>query len=154
MKLISMCEFVDSQKETPTFDTPQIDWYDKEVDKLYKIRKYSKFIQQPLKLCMFVPVDKNDNILTEPVNYSAFEVGMSGKEFNFNFIDCQEYKESLENILFEGFVFYKDDNESFSLDLINSDGSETFCFMKNEIIEDLLTFDYYFTLTETAIKNI
>lgn len=152
MKLMSMIAYVDSKEETPTFDTPQIDWYNKEIDKLYQIRKYSNFLKQPLKLEMFTPCNEQNKPLKEPSWWYRYQNGASPFMNMDEIRPCQEYKKALENVLFEGFVFYKDDNESFSMDLINSDGSETFCFMKNETIEDLLTFDFEFTLTEKALK--
>lgn len=72
MKLVSMTDFVLEQKITNTLDTSQIDWYDKEISKLEKIRSYAKFLKTPLNLGMFVPCDSDGNVLEEPkrINYS------------------------------------------------------------------------------------
>jgi len=120
-----------------------------------KSRNNRAFLKQPLSIEMFVPCKLVDGfwvVLEEPIDNTCENCNHK-QDFD---ICCrfEEYQKAKESCLFEGFIFYKDDNESFSLDLINSDGSETFCFMKNETIEDLLGFDYYFKLTATALKQI
>ena len=62
-----------------------------------------KLLNQKLKLEMLIPCDKKGKILEEPVNYSAYEVKMSAKDFGFNFIDCEEYEQAKEKVLFKGF---------------------------------------------------
>lgn len=131
------------------------------VKDLYKrmisFYNYANFLGQILELWMFVPSKLVNGVwvvLEEPKNVFSDSPDKKTSEMYQNSSLFIEYQEAKDRVLFEGFLFYKYDNESFSLDLSDSDGSETFCFMKNETIEDLLTFDYEFKLTPTAKKQI
>src|SRR6478735_5237627 len=102
MKLISMVDFVDLQEETPTFDTPQMDWYDKEVEKLYKIRKYANFLKRKLDLSFFAPCNDKKEPLKEPEWWCRYCNGASPFMNMDEIRHCQEYKKALENVLFDG----------------------------------------------------
>lgn len=159
MKLISMIQFIKNNPETSTIDMDEFDYYYKESNILDKIRFYADFLSQPLDLSMFVPLDENGDILEKPdltckrpdskVNcYCGEESVKYCREWWLEWIEAEE------RVIFKNFVFYKEDSESFSLNLIDTDGSETFTFMKKETIEDLLTFDYEFEFTELCIKKM
>lgn len=140
-KLISMTDFVlEQERVNGGFGIEEAD----------KIWNYTKFLKQPLTLGMFVPVNKHGNILNEPVNYSAYEVEMSGKDFNFNFIDCQEYQEATESRFFEGFTVRKQGHELMVTTL--SDDNVWVNWNTSKIIEDLVYLKPI--LTESAKKQI
>lgn len=56
MKLTSMTDFVLEHKHMILSNS----------DKYIRISKYAKFLKQPLKLEMFIPCDKDGNVLEEP----------------------------------------------------------------------------------------
>lgn len=70
MKLISMTDFVLEQKYTTTLDISQVDFYDKELNILSKIRNYARFLKKPLTLGMFVPCDEDGSVLEEPKTFN------------------------------------------------------------------------------------
>lgn len=163
MKLIPMTDFVFQLGKTSTFDTDQIDWYNKELDKLDQIRGYANFLKQPLKLEMFVPCDDDGIVLEVPENYHFYEKRLDPNEFRFNVIDCIEYKEAKEKVLFEG-ISVQNSKEWIELygeiriyvetDVKEKMFSHVFReeYSKHKTIEDLTKYDL--TLTENAIKQI
>jgi len=145
MKLISMTDFVIEQKITETFDTPQIMWYDSEVNKLDKIRTYANFLKQPLELWMFVPCDEDGNVLEKP----------KGTDLNSSFFEMQEdynlevkYEIAKEKCLFEdcelmdGWCIHLSDGTLFA-------GIDK---LSGYTVEDLT--HYKPLLTQTAIKQL
>lgn len=164
MKLISMILFVLEQSKirneinVKAEKEERIDWMiDANYNYIEKTEKYADLLIQPLTLGMFVPVSAHGNLLNEPVNYSAFEVGMSGKDFSFNFIDCQEYKEAKERVLILGFNF------KYSDKFVTTVSNERLWFnfkSKNIFVNDKLVYTiedvvkYQLVLTESAIKQI
>lgn len=159
MKLISMIQFIKNNPETSTIDMDEFDYYYKECNILDKIRFYAGFLSQPLDLSMFVPLDKNGDILEKPDLTCKRNESKGNCQCGEESVkDCRElwleWTEAEDSVIFKGFVFYKEDSESFSLNLIDTDGFETFNFMKNETIEYLLTFDYEFEFTELCIKKM
>ena len=114
---------------------------------LFKIRGYAKFLKQPLKLEMFVPVDEEGNFLEEPEQFKEWI--KSDHYFNASESvthQCRMYKKAKEKVLFEGFVLEKDE-------LINNGilfwvGE----FEGKEIIENCIPFNI--TLTPNAIKQL
>jgi hypothetical protein len=137
-KLIGMTDFVLEQKQTPTFDTDQGDWYYLEVDKLDKIRRYASFLKQPLTLGMFVPVDEKGSVIEEP--------DIDDNEY-FNWTD---YNYALERCLFEGNFIARKVKDYYVL----SYDDDMFWLSWNElrIIESIV--DYEFELTPTALKQL
>jgi hypothetical protein len=57
--------------------------------------EYAKFLYRPLKKGFFVPCDKDDNILEEPISYDGMDSGDSLK--------LQEYEKAKDQILFKGY---------------------------------------------------
>lgn len=145
MKLISMvdyCQEVSKEFMAPKKPFDKNEWFG-------KILNYSDFLKQPLTLEMFVPVSIHGNVLNEPVNYSAYQFGMSGKDFNFNFVDCQEYQEAKERVLFEGFEY---DKMGFAYSTTQSDCGFDEEYMENKTIEYLVK--YNLELTESAKRQL
>ena len=103
-----------------------------EGTKYKDIVSYANFLKKPLKLGYFIPCDKNDVPLEEP------------KKLNFKNDDdledyCFKYSISKQRVLFE----YQWEFQSW-------DSSD----MENSRIEDLLSDELTYILTETAKKEI
>lgn len=138
MRLISMVDYVLEQD----LETPK-------GRKISEIVKYGLFLKQPLELWMFVPCDKEGNVL-EAVPYYA-----DGIE------KVNEYKKAKERCLFEGFAI---EEESFISNIphfyLEIDGvkimwnfNDKWVFYKGfKTVEDLIKYDLQ--LTQTAIKQI
>ena len=93
---------------------------------------FDNFLEKPLKLGYFIPCDKNDVPLEEP------------KELNFKNDDdledyCFKYSIAKQRVLFE-----------YQWEFKSWDSSD----MENSRIEDLLSDELTYILTETAIKEI
>ena len=103
-----------------------------EGTKYKDIVSYAHFLKKPLKLGYFIPCDKNDVPLEEP------------KELNFKNDDdledyCFKYSIAKQRVLFE-----------YQWEFKSWDSSD----MENSRIEDLLSDELTYILTETAIKEI
>ena len=94
MKLISMLDFVLKQNYTTTLDISQIDFYDKELSILEKIRNYANFLKQPLNLGMFVPCYENGNPIILDTEHKECPISWSIDEI-------EKYKKAKEKVLFE-----------------------------------------------------
>ena len=138
MKLISMTDFVLEQNEkiNENFKKNILMTQGETLDELNNfidiITNYANFLKKPLKLGYFIPCDKNDVPLKE------------AKELNFKNDDdledyCFKYSISKQRVLFE----YQWEFQSW-------DSSD----MENSRIEDLLSDELTYILTETAIKEI
>ena len=104
------------------------------------VKNYAKFLNQPLKLEMFVPCDEDGYILEEP------EVDKEEIDENTTQIFAQyqyELDKAKENILFEGF-------ENSTIDELKI----MFKTCKLNIIEDFLNYKEEIQLTENAVKQI
>lgn len=159
MKLIPMVDFVLSQdqeynKPTPTYA------YKVDLDNYKKVVNYANFLKQPLKLGMFVPCDKEGNVLEEPnckdyiVENSLTSIGVTQdlhiKTYNK---DIKKYQQAKDRVLFEG----------LKVELVKS-GDQIYYLVKNDLgniwaswntsktIEDLIPYDL--TLTKTVIEQI
>ena len=168
MKLTSMTSFVLEQNYTTTLDISQIDFYDKELSILEKIRNYAKFLRLPLKLEMFVPCDNDEEIL-KPQYIAGKEVIYNELVEEFIMDKVKEYNEAKEKVLFEGFNLNQKDfsklesifcltKECFQITFFTK---EKGCFMDNlktnktyeiKTIEDLIQYNLH--LTENAVKQI
>jgi len=129
MKLIKMVDFV--------LDTKQ----NLEIGKdfIEVVCNYANFLKQPLKLEMFVPCDKNNEIIIER-HCQYFD---NEKEHE-NYI--KEINEAKEKVLFEGFRFQK---EGYVTNGIFKFDEE---YLENKTIEYLIEFSL--TLTQSAIKKL
>jgi len=143
MKLISMTDYC--QEVSSEFMSPK-----KPFDKNYwfgKILKYSDFLKQPIELCMFVPCDKDGNVLEEPTHY--------GKSIETMRELLKEYKQAKERCLFKGFeIIHKDKHRiTIDCDFLELD----FNLIKNKFENHKTTEDlvkYNLQLTPTAQKLI
>ncbi len=168
-----MTDFVLKQNYTTTLDISQIDFYDKELSILEKIRNYAKFLKQPLKLEMFVPCDENGNILEEPKK-TDYQVDVNTKCSGWKYLydsndkligyyddrkwkeDFVKFKQAKEKVLFEGFEIDKNGylvhNNDISIGrFISYQEGFNFLFRDNmKNIEDLVDFDFF--INENTIK--
>ena len=100
---------------------------------------------------MFVPCDDEGNVLECPGKYS--DKKWTEEEMANWGGDINEYQQSKEKVLFEGFkIYHHNDTQQW---LSNGNGSifldKSFA-LRNEIIEELI--DMNVTLTQSAIKQL
>lgn len=108
--------------------------------------RYAKFLTQPLELWMFVPCDKNGDVL----EFKEFET-WSKSNYEYN-VYMDKYQKAKEKVLFEGFDFIK---MSEYYIIINSHGKNVwYSWNKSKPVENLLNEVTEVSLTETAIKQI
>ena len=94
MKLISMTDFVlNFSKESNRCNYEQA--YD-------QISSYANFLNQPLKLEMFVPCDENGNLLEEIIFSEQVYIYLNYQEKQDYVKRCDIYKKAKEKVLFEG----------------------------------------------------
>lgn len=147
-RLISMTYFVLEKYKSFNTDNDTV---------LYKIVDYAKFLKQPLELWMFVPVDKEGNVLEEP---KFPHLGSENQDEYIKHYDSKskQYQQAKERCLFEGFE--KIDWTSMSGFEI-SNGEIQVCFYKEKpdyfvlnykTIEALVK--YNLQLTPAALKQI
>lgn len=124
-----------------------LDWYEKSRN------NYDVFLNQPLKLEMFVPCDHEGNVLKEP----EFKDTLNS---NSHFLATEKYQKAKEKVLFEGFSL---SFETSGIICISSESYEIqIAFYKNGVItinskefktiEDIIK--YNITLTSNAEKLI
>ena len=101
---------------------------------------YDSFLKQPLKLEMFVPCDKDGNVLGEPYN--------DGNGDNYFGVLLDEYQQAKEKVLFEGFEKAKNVNFDFKR------GYSLFKISYYKNIEHFLNDVPDITLTPNAIKQL
>lgn len=138
MKLISMTDFVLEQNKLLKKALDAYDQYCKMVN-------YANFLKQPLKLEMFVPCDKDGNVLEIPT-----------KENSNNTIDHDnkliDYNNSKEKVLFEGFTFKEETKDLYFL-LEEGVYTHVLTKIRPRTIENLVGMDKL-TLTQSAIKQL
>ncbi|MEO4005805.1 hypothetical protein [Flavobacterium sp. CAU 1735] len=91
--LVSMTDFVLIRSNEPALkDCPA---------EIRTIHRYAEFLQQPLKLEMFVPID-SDGFFCEEPNHKDF---LEADDFVNNgfFLELNDYEKALNKILFKGF---------------------------------------------------
>ena len=113
--------------------------------KLRKIVAYAEFLKQPLALWMFVPVDKNGNII-EFIEYEAW----TGSDNHYNEY-MNEYLEAYKRVLFEGF----EEKKKGLKDTVINEELNFAIYIQPSLgytIESLCNKNLI--LTETAIKSI
>ena len=91
MKLMSMTDFVLRETNSPTTL----------AESFQRCVTYANFLKQSLKLEMFVPVDKEGNLLEEPLqeHYTDCNEEQNAKDWLYN---LEKYKQAKEKVLFEG----------------------------------------------------
>ena len=111
---------------------------------------YDDFLEQPLKLEMFVPCDEDGNVLEEPKIEEEYVDEHTTQIFAQYQYDLDKAK---EKVLFEGIEFRKNGGVNFLT--IKEDTFAFFDFnvkFKNLTIEYLIQYDLQ--LTENAVKQI
>lgn len=170
MKLISMTDFVFLLRNKTTSelcrDYPNsfrtLEWnvnqseMVKQMLAIYAMQwklvgEYAKFISQPLKLEMFVPCDKDGNVLEEPYD----EIGRG------NWIKTSEkiisemsdkYEQAKEKVLFENYSVVK---QSTYYIIVDSHGRNVWLsWNKSKTIESLINEVTEVSLTPNAIKQL
>ena len=165
MKLISNIlfgKYCKSKEKEFSRRIDYLDWYEKTRN------NFDNFLEQPLKLEMFVPCDNDEEIL-KPQYIAGKEVIYNELVEEFIMDKVKEYNEAKEKVLFEGFNLNQKDfsklesifcltKECFQITFFTK---EKGCFMDNlktnktyeiKTIEDLIQFEL--ELTESAIKQI
>lgn len=155
MKLLSMTDYVlQEQKGGQQVNsiTSQLHY------ELRSIKKYAKFLKQPLKLEMFFPCNEYGSILNEPLKNEFFENNFSNEFCNSSYeLALEKYKKAKENVLFNGFELNFEITEIVGI--INNDYQ--IWFYKNGTItinsKEIKTIEYLvkynLTLTPNAIKH-
>jgi hypothetical protein len=146
MKLISMTDFLMRQSNPKNLEEQEFE------NAFISVWNYANFLKKPLKKGMFVPCDESDNILDYPKNFTAFEVGMSSKDFYFDVDYCEKYQQAKERLLFDGFF----DNGTGNAILQQTPNALVIDmnFYKGRTIEYLLNSKCTITLTPSAQKQI
>ena len=152
MKLISSTlfgKYCKSKEKEFSRRINYLDWYE-------RVRNnFDNFLEQQLKLEMFVPCDEEGDILEEPTNYEKRLLNMM-TEYND---EIYRYEQAKEKVLFEGFkiydyklnvFFYLGRKKTLSYDKKRKDFI-TIGFLP-ETVEDLIHIQPI--LTESAIKQI
>ena len=165
MKLISNTlfgKYCKSKEKEFSRRIDYLDWYEKTRN------NFDNFLEQPLKLEMFVPCDNDEEIL-KPQYIAGKEVIYNELVEEFIMDKVKEYNEAKEKVLFEGFNLNQKDfsklesifcltKECFQITFFTK---EKGCFMDNlktnktyeiKTIEDLIQYNLH--LTENAVKQI
>ncbi|MGU3377679.1 hypothetical protein [Chryseobacterium sp. M5A1_1a] len=155
MELQKMTSFIEEQEKIiPAEENgPVRDW-----DRIFtqRVISYCRFLQQPITLGMFVPVDEQGNVLEEPnqEKYGWYSAKSFDEESLWVYQDGEtKYNEALEQwdkcgekVLFKG--FYKEFNAVRSPD----GGYLHFESLNGKIIETIIGADL--ELTTSALKQI
>jgi hypothetical protein len=118
------------------------------------IEDYANFLKQPLELWMFVPCDKEGNVLEEPKSdYKPIAFWNAGEVDEKTNDLYREYQEAKDRVLFEGFEV---DYSSKPLQIIKSDCMPHFLpdnlKIGRKTVEHLVK--YNLELTPAVIKQI
>lgn len=171
MKLISMTAFVLEKSKISVLPLTIKETF-KEGSKITNdIFKYANFLNQPLKLEMFVPCDEEGSFLVESLDYDeklcnycpldkkgvygvdgGYKAGCEGSRCddareNYNI----EYEQAKEKVLFEGFEIYT--NKEEEMFILGDYTCLKVSDLENGTIEDLVKY-VYIKLTPNAIKRI
>ncbi len=155
MKLISNTlfgKYCKSKEKEFSRRIDYLDWYEKTRN------NFDNFLEQPLKLEMYVPCDNDEEIL-KPQYIAGKEVIYNELVEEFVMDKVKEYNEAKENVLFEGFCINGEDENIITLEFENTwieFYKEHKVFMCDNYVlinvEDLL--NYELQLTENAVKQI
>ena len=141
--LISMVEFVLQQEKKGLQNT------DRHL-RFGTILNYAKFLSQPLKLEMFVPVDENGNVLEEPNPIHTF--GLEPEDYEYDDNEVEIYRTALSKVLFDGLTF-EEETEYFYYLIENGVYSHVINKRRPRTVESLIGMDNL-KLTDNAIKQI
>lgn len=145
--LIPMVEFVLEQTEQHRFKD--------DCEFAYKVRKYAKFLSQPLELGFFVPCDEDGNVLKEPKTPWQDSIMHEGVHEKYR-VKLNEYQKSKEKVLFEGFEFLNSFKWGFEVSITIEDYYQELLIENPETVENLLNSNIQagFILTDLAIKQL
>jgi len=144
-KLISMTDFVLDQSEilhkeqkNRNFNLGMLDFATNSI-------KYARFLKQPLELWMFVPCDKDGNVLAEKSIFNTTD-----EDYIFYSDDFDKYQKAKERCLFDGFELKGETEFSW---IFKHNGIFPIMISKQRNIEYLVTIlKREIELTQTAIK--
>lgn len=106
------------------------------------VKNYANFLKQPLKLEMFVPCDKDGDVIPD-------------KENHFTRKELQEYQEARERCLFKGFEIFEMDEDNFIyITFLFNENNCKLIFDKesNSFLIDTPVFDEYVEKIEDLVK--
>ncbi|MBP1165021.1 hypothetical protein JOE44_001905 [Chryseobacterium sp. PvR013] len=168
MKLIPLSDFVlEQEKKLENILTERLPII-KTTSALSKIIDYAKFLKQPLKLGMFLPMDKHGVVL-EPLQFccTGSDCGCMGMPVNVSSQEeIDEYYQAEDKVLFNGFRSKPAINEVFNDSLKLTIYLEMFQFMNvhenglgggdliGSTIEALAHADLGIELTPSALEAI
>ncbi len=125
------------------------------VNEYMRLVGYAKFLKLDLKLGMFIPTYKEENVLKEPKEYNFYLDSIACGNMNDKelkdwkyYLICKQYQEAKERVLFEG-----DWNKNiFIKNCVGIPNIVIIEHINKRKIEDLT--EYGLVLTKTAIKII
>ena len=124
-----------------------------------KIRAYAEFLNQDLKLWMFIPCDKEGNVLEEPLKYNEwFSEYKKGFIHEYDSLVMKQYQEAKSKVLFKGFTIARINKDYVKIKHKNLSTSYSYKTNKFHLIgvldkvSDLV--NYNLTLTQTAQTQI
>lgn len=154
MKLIKCSEYVIEQDKLTRKDLHSMHFH-------HRVVKYVKFLKRLLELWMFIPCDKDGNVLEKPESWERYNYNcnFNGALKDWQLLECKQYQESLDRVIFkgvvdffelkgqEGYRFYAiDGNQIFN---ICEDGSGLYWHF--ETIEDLCGLGLELTKSRTKL---
>ena len=142
MKLISNTlfgKYCKSKEKEFSRRIDYLDWYEKTRN------NFDNFLEQPLKLEMFVPCDNDEEIL-KPQYIVGKEVIYNELVEEFIMDKVKEYNDAKEKVLFEGFEIFKGTIYMCSVPMLKVKD------LYQTTIEDLIHYEPI--LTENAVKQI
>lgn len=170
-KLIPLTEFVNRIDELVPAKDYEMD-YDTNSSQLNAIKRYAKFLSQPLTLSMVVPCDDEGNVFEEPESYGWIQNCGSRDSYltEDDCIECEKYHEAKSKVLFEGFEVIGSDDDgveiemtdnniwiiylSTSINIQHYNGMEWEVKTVEEVFEFLKEYGLQATLSATALKQI
>ena len=112
--------------------------------------QHVNLLTQPIKLGMFIPCDKNGNVLEEPICYGVGDEQYFGSRMD-------EYKEAQERVLFKGFdVDYFNSTIGFSVDekYLRYWKTKQFFELGNKVVKTIKDLTHLnLELTDNALNN-
>lgn len=119
--------------------------------------KYANFLKRPSELGMFIPTDKDGNVLEKPKNYFEWLNNTCNTLYDKDLSKYEQYKEALDRVLFKDGEIVWSDNYSFMI-MVNKKqvgyfkGHGNYFLWEYDSIEDLC--ELGLELTEAAINKL
>ena len=136
----------------------RINYIEKEIDQFFDswrmkqlriIENYAKFLKQPLKLEMFVPLDDEGDFVEKP-SKETYELSKIYNHTASRWL-IEDYEKAKEKVLFEGFEFVSRTDETW---LFKINGNFPRIVGKKLTIESLRIFKDKIKLSQTALNSI